>query len=69
MALEEVVHLFLAQLIVYKIICCKSEMLQVNLEQLNISMWVVLSVACDCVGISIPVGRHFSSLCFVCTSP
>jgi len=67
MALGEVVCLFLAQF--YKIICCNSGMLQVNLEEFNVGMWVVLSVACDCVGLSIPVGSHFSSSCFVCTSP
>ena len=44
-------------------------MLQVKLEEFNVGMWVVLSVACDCVGIGIPVGSHVSSLCFVCTSP
>ena len=28
-------------------------------------MWVVLSVACACVGVGIPVDSHISSLCFV----
>ena len=43
-------------------------MLQIKLEDFNLGKWVVFSVACDCVGISIPVDSHISSMCFVCTS-
>ena len=64
MALGVEVCLFLAQQF-YKVICCNSGVLQVELEEFNVGVWVVLSVECACVGMGIPVDKHSSSLCFV----
>jgi len=44
-------------------------MLQINLKVFNAGGWDMWSVACDCVGINIPVGSDINDLCFVCSYP
>jgi len=43
--------------------------LQVELQEFNVSMQVVFSVACDCVSVSVPVNSHVRNQCLVCSSP
>jgi len=61
--------LFLAQLLVLQGYLLQLWSAEVKLEEFNVGIWFVLFVACDRVGVSIPVDSHINSLCFVWISP
>jgi len=52
-----------------KVVCCNSGVLQVDLQEFNVSMQVVFSVACDGVSVSVPVNSYDCNQCLIYTSP